>query len=351
MRRPLRESWVPMRFNSQALDPGHRSFNMKSFSINQCTFFINIAQALNISSDYNVHQISHPKKINQKILKEFEQREKKIKIITGDRKIHMTDIVRVDANELVVRLPDCFNIGYADHVLVIFSAEGNDYVIQGFVKKILHPFVSLAYYDPRFGTRWRIDLAIPVSISLVPEVLVTLFRNRELQLVRRSEQINPEEEARSKELKKGKGVKQKMPVILTIEDIPCSNVELEPEPDQELDVLVFDYEEETRFVVSLSKYKTAVLIHDISVSGLAIVIPKGEEAPQVGRLVYIELPSLFSKNENAAIHEFKVRIFGLVRYKRQFNSEDSQVLGIKFAKTIKNTALLDLFEQIGTPVE
>lgn len=140
---------------------------MKSFSIDQCTFFINIAQSLNISSDFNVHQISHPKKINHKLFKEFERREKKIKIITADRKVHMTDLVRVDDNELVVRLPEYLKIEYDDHVLVIFETEGNDYVIQGFVKKILHPIVSLAYYDPRFGTRWQVDLAKPASISLV----------------------------------------------------------------------------------------------------------------------------------------------------------------------------------------
>lgn len=114
---------------------------------------------------------------------------------------------------------------------------------------------------------------------------------------------------------------------------------------------MYDYEEEEHFFLNISKNRRTVLIHDISMSGLAIILRKGEEGLEAGSLVYIELPSLFSKEEKARIDEFRIHIFGIIRYKRRFDSEDTQILGIKFAKTINDPELLNLFEKIGTPLK
>ncbi len=315
---------------------------MKSFSLDQSTHFIDVVQILNTMGQQNVHQLDRPQKISKNLLKEFEKREKRVKIITDDGMSYMTHLISVDSRELVIRLLDNLKIRFKSHLLLVFPSERKDYVVQGFVKKIFLPIVVLSYVDPRYGKRWTLNTETQVHLSPVPEQILTLFMNEDLRLIRRSDVTRPAASSGGNAVSEEK---EERTVALAIEDVLCTGVVLDDTPEDAQNVVVYDYEEAEHFYSILAQSVISGRIHDISPSGLAMIAKKGNGLGQVGALVSLEFHDLLFKDEKSEIDVFKLRLFGIVRYQRPFNEEDEQIFGIKFVKTIYDTRFLNFLEK------
>ena len=312
---------------------------MNSFSIDQSTHFIDTVQVLNTLNQQNIHQLNRPQKISKNILKEFERREKKVKIITDDGMSYMTHIISVDNRELVIRLPDALKIRFKSHLLLVFPSAGKDYVVQGFVTKVFLPIVVLSYVDPRYGKRWSLPVEARVHLSPVSDEILKLFMEEQLRLIRRSDVIRPSAASKT--------ANEENNVTLAIEDVLCTDVVLDKDPEAGEEIMVYDYEEAESFYGILSQNATPGRIHDISPSGLAMLAEKGDALGQVGGLVSLEFHDLLSADPNAEIRIFKLRLFGIVRYQRPFESKAEQIFGIKFVKTIQDTRFLNFLEKTG----
>lgn len=315
---------------------------MKSFSLEQSTHFIDTVKVLNTMDQQNVHQLNRPQKISKNLLKEFEKREKRVKIITDDGMSYMTHLISVDSRELVIRLLDNLKIRFKSHLLLVFPSEGKDYVVQGFVKKVFLPIVVLSYVDPRYGKRWTLNTETQVHLSPVSDPVLTLFMNEDLRLIRRSDVIRPASlSGRDGEAEE----KEKVDVALAIEDVLCTDVVFDEAPEDAQNVVVYEYEEADCSYSILSQSVTLGRIHDISPSGLAMIAKKGDTLGQVGGLVSLEFHDLLSKDQKSGVDVFKLRLFGIVRYQRPFDEEDEQIFGIKFVKTINDTRFLNFLEE------
>jgi len=318
---------------------------MKSFSLDQSTHFIDTVQVLNLMNQQNIHQLNQPQKISKNILKEFEKRQKKIRIITEDGRSYMTHIISVNNFELVLRLPDALNIRFSNHVLLVFPSEGKDYVVQGFVKKIFLPIVVLSYADPRFGKRWKLEANLPLKMFPVADEMLDRFMKQTLKLIRRSDVIRP---GASSDPPAQKTNEAPPPLAtLAIEDVICSEVDVDPEPDDEKNVMVFDYEEVPDSDATMFQNDISGYLHDISPSGIAMLAKKGTNPGQAGGLVYLEFQDLLSRDRKAELQVFKLRLFGIVRYQRAFNAEGEQIFGIKFVKTIDDARFINFLEKTG----
>lgn len=348
------------------------SLKMKSFSLDRTVVLIKISQALNKLQEHRVHQLSTPHKINKDILKDFERREKKIKVITEDKKTYMTHIVGFNHTELILRLPDSLKIHLSKHLLLIFPVDDKEYVVQGFVKKCFLPMVVLSYADPRLGKRWKPRTEETAFFCPVSEQTIDTLIKEKLQLVRLIERIDPavsrpelnplieEDSGEQPQTWDSPPLKNK-PVLfakkeeeqgafLTIEDRFCTDAivdTVDPAAVNDADVLVFDYEEAEHVQTPLRQNKMAGRIYDLSPSGIAVVTEKDVKVNPVDGLVYLELPLFRVKDPSAPFLEFRVRIFGIVRYQRTFGKEDLQICGIKFVKSVNDVRFFDLLEKIG----
>ncbi len=78
---------------------------------------------------------------------------------------------------------------------------------------------------------------------------------------------------------------------------------------------------------------------------------KGNETGQVGGLVHLEFRDLLFEDQASEINVFKLGLFGIVRYQRNFESEseNEQIFGIKFVKTVDDERFINFLEKRGEP--
>lgn len=303
--------------------------DMKNSNTEEMTYFIDTVQVLDLMNHQNIHQVAHPQKMSKDILKQFEGQEKKVKIITDDGISCMTYLIRVNSRELSIQLSDEMKIRINSHLLIVFPCEGKDYVLQCIVSKVFLQTVVLSYADPRYTKRWTLHVETQVSLSPVPEDMLGLFLKEDLRLIRRM--------AASSEGKDGG--------VLAIEDVLCIDVVLDNASADTQGVMVCDYKETDRFDDILAESVISGRIHDISPSGLGMLVKEGNKLAQVGGLVFLKFHDLLSEGRKLEIDTFKLCLFGIVRYQRIFGSKDEQIFGIKFVKTIQDARFLNFLEK------
>ncbi len=346
---------------------------MKSFSIDQNISLISISKTLSYLQKHQMQQLSKPQQINIEVLKGFEGRSKKVIIIGDGNEIYSTYIIRFNGKELVLRLPDLFNLGVGTHLLVVFPTKEKDYVVQAFVQRIFSPMVILSYARPRAEKRWRLHQTKEATLSPVRESISEMLITGTLQLVRLVEVIHPENTvtrnaglecdtagAASQNRREPFGCAEASPLpaksqrsqnqraSCVMKDILCSSIETMPRREKNSDVIVLNYLEDRDKMDEISQEKLTGQIRDISPSGIGFITLPGAQGVKLYQLVYIDVPAFQTKDKKDAFQEFKIGFFGIVRHLILLKKEDRQFVGIRFAHKMDDPRFLALLNQIAS---
>ncbi len=286
-----------------------------------------IDRALLQTNEESVHQVNLKQDLCKRILAEYERQEKIAQLITAEGRVRQTRIISADETQVVIILPDSVKVGFNDRILLVLYRESRKYVIQGFVKKLMFPKVVLAFADPRIQKRWPMNLDDPILQTTLSDKVTQALGQFKLKMVRRVDQ-------------------EKEPGLLNIQEFICSDVQVSPKSKDDSAAPVTHFNEEKDVMEGIIQKNIPGRLHDLSVSGAAIIPQKGENMAQPGKIICLQFPMLSTHRSQGSLQTIKMTLFGIIRYRRPFMSGHQDIFGVKFIQSIDSQDFLEIIEQI-----
>lgn len=282
--------------------------------------------SLTDTSFLNVTLINSPDKMMKDVLNEFSSNSKPINLITLDKNKWVTTVINFDIGFLYVNAPSGFKIYIGELVIVQFSSENNDYIIQTVLHKYtvqkiyggsVVPVLSLRFLDPRIDKRYQLSANTVLNYKKIDSA-VGWFTESNYFLVRNTSYRNGENEDLiiNETIGKGCGLNSE-----GIEDISYL--------DKEMGELRGNMQQAE--------------VADISIGGCAIIIDDEDIKP--GSLLLMSI-IIDKKDTKHILNKLELQLFGVVRNARPAEGS-KQRFGVKFANKINNDSVKKLLEEIG----
>lgn len=282
--------------------------------------------SLTDTSFLNVTLINSPDKMMKDVLNEFSSNSKPINLITLDKNKWVTTVINFDIGFLYVNAPSGFKIYIGELVIVQFSSENNDYIIQTVLHKYtvqkiyggsVVPVLSLRFLDPRIDKRYQLSANTVLNYKKIDSDVCWLTESNYF-LVRNTSYRNGENEDLiiNETIGKGCGLNSE-----GIEDISYL--------DKEMGELRGNMQQAE--------------VADISIGGCAIIIDDEDIKP--GSLLLMSI-IIDKKDTKHILNKLELQLFGVVRNARPAEGS-KQRFGVKFANKINNDSVKKLLEEIG----
>lgn len=279
------------------------------------------------SSFLNVTLINSPDKITKDVLNEFSSNSKPVNLITLDKSKWVTTVINFDIGFLYVNAPSGFKIYIGELVIVQFSSENNDYIIQTVlhkytVRKIyggpVVPVLSLRFLDPRIDKRYQLSANTDLNYKKIGSDACWLTESNYF-LVRNTSYRNGENESLiiNETIGKGRGLNSE-----GIEDISYLDKEMG----------------------ELRENMQQAEVADISIGGCAIIIDNDEDI-KPGSLLLMSI-IIDKKDAKHILNKLELQLLGVVRNARPAEGAKHR-FGVKFANKINNYSVKKLLEEIG----
>ena len=133
-------------------------------------------------------QINDPRKIDQRILKDFigKDRTKKVTLIKGNQ-TRQGELLNPYPHSMSIKFLDKdFKIQRNDTILVQFKHPTYDqqFVIQAAVKKVYSSWIATECQDPRYDRRHNFRLKKRIEFFELPQMFYDLIRKRKVLIIR-----------------------------------------------------------------------------------------------------------------------------------------------------------------------
>lgn len=281
--------------------------------------------SLTDTSFLNVTLINSPDKITKDVLNEFSSKSKPINLITFDKSKWVTTVINFDIGFLYVNAPSGFKIYIGELVIVQFSSENNDYIIQTVLHKYtvqkiyggpVVPVLSLRFLDPRIDKRYQLSVNPVLNYKKIDSD-VCWFTENNYFLVRNTSYRNGENEDLiiNETIGKGRGLNSE-----GIEDISYLEKEMR----------------------ELRENMQQAEVADISIGGCAIIIDDEDIKP--GSLLLLSI-IIDKKDTKYILNKLELQLVGVVRNTRPAEGA-KQRFGVKFAIKIDNDSVKKLLEEL-----